>query len=79
MEAILDRNKSLQSDTRENWRHHDKQDLDLRLAASVPAIIIEKWKREMGVDVVNPEHWPRVAKLLNDPDWRWLKAADVKL
>ncbi len=79
VEGVLERNKRLQADTGDLWKHHDKQDLDMRLAASIPTIIIEKWKRELGVDVFDAGHWPAVRRLLNDPDWRWLKAADVKI
>jgi hypothetical protein len=27
--------------------------------------------------VNNPDHWPAVQRLLNDPDWRYLKTAEV--
>ncbi len=41
--------------------------------AKIPNIVIEKWKAEFGVDVLNKDHWPKVKKLLNDPEYRWLK------
>lgn len=41
--------------------------------ASVPLIIAEKWQNEMGVNVMDPTHWPKVRQLLNDPDWRYLR------
>ena len=38
---------------------------------------IRKFLTEKGVDVHNPDHWPAVQRLLNDPDWRYLKTAEV--
>jgi hypothetical protein len=68
--VIVDGNKSLQNDTdyskkgiKEEWWHMCK----------IPNIVIEKWKNEKGVDVLNKDHWPAVKKLLNDPEWKWLK------
>ena len=67
---ILDINKALQNDTdyskqgiREEWWH----------VAKIPNIVIEKWKNEFGIDVLNKDHWPRVKKLRNDPEYKWLK------
>lgn len=68
--VILDRNKALQNDEdyskngiKTEWWHMCK----------IPNIVIEKWKNEKGVDVLNKDHWPAVKKLLNDPEWKWLK------
>jgi hypothetical protein len=46
---------------------------DMRKVASIPLIIIEKWKSELGVDIMNKDHMPRIKKLLNDPEYRWLR------
>ena len=32
--------------------------------ASIPLIIIEKWKRELGVDIMDKNDMPKVKKLL---------------
>ncbi len=68
--SLLDVNKTLQNDTdyskqgiKSEWWH----------MAKIPNIVIEKWKNEYGIDVLNKDHWPRVKKLLNDPEYRWLK------
>jgi len=37
------------------------------------------WKRDLGVDVFNKDHMPKVKKLLNDPDWAWLRTHESKL
>ena len=69
VEPILDMNKRLQNTDHEKkgikncWWH----------AAMIPIIIQEKWLNEHGVDIYKKEHWPRVRKLLNDPDYRYLR------
>jgi hypothetical protein len=67
---LLDANKALQNDEsyskqgiKSEWWH----------MAKIPNIVIEKWKNEKGIDVLNKDHWPAVKRLLNDPEYRWLK------
>lgn len=50
---------------------------DLVHVASIPAVVQMKWLVEKGVDVLNPEHKQAVAKLLDDPDWRYLKCREI--
>ena len=52
---------------------------ELRRAASIPPIIVLKWLTELGVNVFDRDHWPAVRRLLNDPDWRWLRSAPGKV
>jgi len=47
--------------------------LGMRKVASIPLIIIEKWKAELGVDVMNKDHMPKVKQLLNDPEYAYLR------
>lgn len=70
VEAILEANKALQgSDTytrdgfKESWWHY----------ATIPNVLIEKWKIEEGIDVFNKDHSRRVFQKLNDPAYRFLK------
>jgi len=51
----------------------------MRKVASIPLIIIEKWKRELGVDVMNKDHMPKVKQLLNDPEYKWLRTHESVL
>lgn len=70
---LLDMNKALQNETdatkqgiKNGWWHY----------AQIPNVIQEKWLFEHGVDVFKKENWEkngRVWKLLNDPEYRWLK------
>lgn len=38
--------------------------------ASIPNILILKWKREHNVDFFNPDDWPKVMALINSRDYR---------
>lgn len=70
VEPILEMNKALAlSDNytrkgfRENWWHY----------ATIPNVLIEKWKIEEGIDVFNKDHARRVYQKLNAPEYRYLK------
>jgi hypothetical protein len=73
---LLDVNKALQNETdatkqgiKNGWWHY----------AQIPNIVQEKWLLEHGVDVFQKENWEkggRVWKLLNDPEYRWLKTTN---
>ncbi len=41
--------------------------------ASIPNIVAIKWLQEKGVDILNRDHKAAMFKLLNDPEYRWLK------
>ena len=43
--------------------------------ASIPVVVQEKWLREDGVNVFNPDHWPAVKRKLNDIEYRYLRTA----
>jgi hypothetical protein len=45
--------------------------------ASIPIGVQYKWLIHHGVDVMNRDHWPKVKRLLNDPEWRYLKTAEI--
>ena len=72
-EPILEQNKQKQSMGREYYA----RDKDMWRVASIPVGIQMKWLIEHGVDVYNKDHWPKIRKLLNDPDYRWLKTAEI--
>ena len=68
--SLLEVNKILQNDEeyskrgiKEGWWHY----------ASYPAIIIEKWINEYGVNVFNKDHQKKVLELTNRPEYRYLK------
>ena len=45
--------------------------------ASIPNIVILKWKREHNVDFFNDEDWPKVMGLLNSREYRYLKTTEL--
>lgn len=69
-DAVIEQNKALANDSdytkqgikQEFWKY-----------ASIPAIIQTKWLVEHGVDVWNPDHGPAIGRLLEDPQYRYLK------
>lgn len=73
VEPILDLNKAKQSAGREYYA----RDKDLWRVASIPVVVQMEWMTKFGVDVLDEEHWPRVQKLLNSNEYRYLKTADI--
>lgn len=70
--GVLDDNKRADN-------HGDKPRGDMWHVASVPVSIQLKWLVEKGVDLFNPDHKQAVAKLLDDPDYRYLKRMPIVL
>ena len=68
---IIERNKTLQNADDGGW----SPSRELRRAATIPDIIVLKWRNDHGIDVFNRDHWPAVKRLLNDPEWRYLRTA----
>jgi hypothetical protein len=66
IKAIIDRNKAVQTD---DW---DRK-ADMWHAAHIPVGIMYEWKVKHGVDAWDPAHRPGVMRLLNDPDYRYLR------
>lgn len=73
VEPIIELNKAKQSMGRAFYA----KDPDMWKVASIPIGVQYKWLVEHGVDVMKREHWPKVKRLLNDPEWRYLKTAEV--
>lgn len=73
VEPFLKRNKAMQNEGRSHWKGQG----DFRLEASIPIGVQYEWLARYGIQVWNPEHLPDVVKRLNDPDWRYLKCAEV--
>lgn len=64
--VILDRNKASQADG------FDKRS-DMWHAAHIPVGVMFEWLTKYGVDPWNPEHVDGVKRLLNHPDYRYLR------
>lgn len=68
--SILEMNKAMANNddvwkegVKNCWAHY----------AQIPNIIIEKWLNEHGVNLYDKDHQKAVFKLLNQPEYRYLK------
>ena len=68
--SIIDGNKRLANDDSITAKGIKN---DMWHYASIPNALIVKWKQELGVDVFNKNHRKRVFRLLNSPEYRYLK------
>lgn len=75
VEPILEFNKARQNAEDGGW----SPTRELRRAATIPDIVILKWRNELGIDVFNRDHWPAVKRLLNSNEWRHLRSAPGQL
>lgn len=72
---LLDGNKRLQNSDDYTRKGMKK---DMLHYASIPNTLIIKWKNELGIDVFSKEHRSRLFKLLNSPEYRYLKTTNLK-
>lgn len=77
IETVSDVEPQLEQNKREanDYDKHHSRELGLKHIASVPMNIYLKWKQELGVDMLNKDHDKAVKRLLNDPDWRYLRTS----
>ena len=66
---VLDATRVEQNDPRRGY----SASRDLRHIGRIPNIVALQWMK-MGVNIFDPNDGPKIRKLLNDPDWRWLRA-----
>jgi len=71
VESFLKRNKTEQS---MGWNDSNKQ--DYKKIGSIPNGVIMKWKTELGIDVFNKDHLPKVEKLLMSSEYKFLRTVD---
>jgi hypothetical protein len=72
-EPIVEMNKAKQS----AGRAYYAKDNEMWKVASIPITVQYQWLTKHGVDIMNKDHWPGVKRLLNDPEWRYLKTAEI--
>jgi hypothetical protein len=74
--AHLEQNKAMAN-------HNDgySPSRELRRVASIPAIVILKWKEELGVDFYSsdPEQKRKVRQLLNSSEYQFLRTAPGRI
>jgi hypothetical protein len=69
-EPYLDMNKKMANDT--DFTKKGIKD-EFWLYASIPPAVQVQWLIEKGVDVYNKHHGKEISKLLEHPDYRYLK------
>tara|TARA_R100001530_G_scaffold534_1_gene842 strand:- start:887 stop:1186 length:300 start_codon:yes stop_codon:yes gene_type:complete len=72
IQPLIDSNKRLQQED------HLMKD-EFRLSARIPTTVVYEWRRKFGVDIFNPNHKEAVKKLLNSPDYRYLKTTNRRI
>lgn len=66
----LDWNKALYNEDDAGWFDRKREQ---RRVAHIPDVVIVKWLNDYGINVFDRDHRPAVTRLLNDPDWRYLR------
>lgn len=74
IQAQIDQNKFLA-----NHVNTGKMNDAANHVASIPVGIMYEWLVKHGVDAWNPHHADAVKKLLNDPEYRYLKVRNIIL
>lgn len=74
-EPYLEQNKARSND--EDFSARGIKD-GLWLYASIPPAVQVKWLIEHGVDIYKKEHGPQISRLLEDPQYKYLKATTKK-
>ncbi len=76
---ILERNKKLQNIGADGGglNQYARQGIknDFVHVGTIPVGVQLKWRKEHGVDIYNPNHTKAIMKLMNDPDYRYLRTA----
>ena len=72
IQPLIDSNKKLQQED------HHRAD-EFRLSARIPMTVVYEWKRTYGVDLFNKNHKEGVRKLLNSPEYRYLKTTNRRI
>ena len=67
VEPVIEANKRLNDS--DGWN----RDRSMRLAARIPSEVQLLWLQQYGVRAWDKNHKPAVRRLLNDPEWRYLR------
>jgi phospholipase C len=75
IEHVQDISKVIDSNKRLQQEDHSIKD-EFRLSARIPVVVYYEWKNKYGVDLRNKDHAKAVKKLLNSPEYRYLKTTN---
>jgi hypothetical protein len=74
LDALMDANKEMANDSDFTKKGIKK---DWWKYATIPNVIILKWKNELGVDIFNRDDRKKMFQLLNSPEYRFLKTTNA--
>ena len=72
LQPLIDSNKKLQQED-----HHIAD--DFRLSARIPMTVYYEWKNKYWVDLFNTNHKEGVKKLINSPEYKYLKTTNRRI
>jgi len=72
--AVIERNKALQT-----ANDGFTPSRDMARVASIPVVVQYEWLKRYGVNIFDRGHEKRVRRLLNDPEWRYLRTSEIYL
>lgn len=75
VEPVIEYNKARQADGTGGWNAAR----DMRHVARIPVWVIMHWVKTYGVDPTMKGHEALLFRLLNDPEWRWLRVGEGRL
>ena len=64
---------------RAEGRAYYARDPEMWKVAHIPVGVQYEWATKYGVELWNKDHWHGVRRLLNSPDYRYLKTAEIIL
>lgn len=76
---MLDRNKEEYNSVSHKGYKRELMGKNMWRAASIPNIIVEKWKKEEGLDIFNDNHWPKIREKLNSEEFKYLRTSPGKI
>ena len=72
----LEENKRIRN-SYSDWRHSRPKHA-MRKVAEIPNIVVEKWMRELGVNIFDRNHSKKVQQLLNSNEYAYLRTSPGK-
>jgi hypothetical protein len=74
VEPTINYNKAMQNSGNVGWVDKDKS---MRKVAEIPPGVMLLWYEQYGICCWKRDHWQGVQRLLNDPEWRYLRTNHV--
>lgn len=75
VEPVIEANKSRQLDGTGGW----SPSREWRHVARIPLWVVMEWKARFGADPTAKGNDALLKRLLNDPEWKWLRTSEGRL